>query len=33
VVAHNNVHHSKQYPSSVMITVVKRPAQTTSSPR
>jgi putative CocE/NonD family hydrolase len=25
VVAHNNVHHSRQYPSSLTITVVKRP--------
>jgi uncharacterized protein len=30
VVAHSAVHHSKQYPSSISITVVKRPAQTTA---
>jgi len=30
VVAHNAVHHSKQYPSSVTVTVVKRPAPSTA---
>jgi hypothetical protein len=30
VVAHNNVHHSKQYPSAITVTVVKRPAQPTA---
>jgi putative CocE/NonD family hydrolase len=28
IVAHNVVHHSKQYPSSITITVVKKPAST-----
>ncbi|HZT75694.1 MAG TPA: CocE/NonD family hydrolase [Vicinamibacterales bacterium] len=28
VVAHNGVHHSKQYPSAVTITIVKKPAST-----
>jgi hypothetical protein len=32
VVAHNTVHHSKQYPSSITITVVKRPAPTAARP-
>jgi hypothetical protein len=32
VVAHNAVHHSKQYPSSITITVVKRPAPTAARP-
>src|SRR5438046_10652659 len=31
VVAHNAVHHSKQYPSAVTVTTVKR-AQTSSAP-
>ena len=30
VVAHNVVHHSKQYPSRVTVTVVKPPAPTSS---
>jgi putative CocE/NonD family hydrolase len=30
VIAHNVVHHSKQYPSSVTVTVVKRPAPSTA---
>ena len=30
IVAHNAVHHSKQYPSSLTVTVVKRPASTPS---
>jgi len=30
VIAHNAVHHSKQYPSSVTVTVVKRPAPSTA---
>src|SRR5205085_11728779 len=33
VVAHNAVHHSKQYPSSMTITVVKRPAATSPTAR
>ena len=32
VVAHNVVHHSKQYPSSVTVTVVKKPAPATAIP-
>ncbi len=32
VVAHNAVHHSKQYPSQVTITVVKRPVSTAPQP-
>jgi hypothetical protein len=32
VVAHNAVHHSRQYPSSVTFTVVKRQQQTDSHP-
>jgi uncharacterized protein len=31
VVAHNVVHHSKQYPSEITITIVKRPATTSVS--
>jgi putative CocE/NonD family hydrolase len=33
IVAHNGVHHSKQYPSQVTVTVMRRPAATTSSSR
>jgi putative CocE/NonD family hydrolase len=33
VVAHNAVHHSKQYPSAMTITVVKRPAATSQAAR
>jgi len=33
VVAHNAVHHSKQYPSAMTITVVKRPASTSQAVR
>ena len=33
VVAHNAVHHSKQYPSQVIVTVVKRPATSSASRR
>ena len=33
VVAHNAVHHSKQYPSALTITVVKRPAATSQAAR
>src|SRR5215212_1601166 len=32
VIAHNAVHHSKQYPSEIKITVVKKPA-TPSTPQ
>jgi hypothetical protein len=32
IVAHNTVHHSKQYPSSVTFSVVKRPAPTSARP-
>ncbi len=31
VVAHNAVHHSKQYPSEITVTIVKRPATTSAS--
>src|ERR1700741_2458958 len=31
VVAHNAVHHSKQYPSSLTVTVVRRPAATSQA--
>jgi predicted acyl esterase len=31
VVAHNAVHHSTHYPSSITVTVVKRPGATTAS--
>jgi putative CocE/NonD family hydrolase len=31
VVAHNAVHHSKQYPSAVTVTVVKRPSATSQA--
>ena len=31
VVAHNAVHHSKQYPSAVTVTVVKKPAEATAA--
>jgi putative CocE/NonD family hydrolase len=30
IVAHNAVHHSKQYPSQITVTVVKRPGATTA---
>jgi putative CocE/NonD family hydrolase len=30
VVAHNAVHHSKQYPSAVTVTIVKKPATSTA---
>jgi len=30
VVAHNGVHHSKQYPSQITLTVVKRPTSSTA---
>jgi putative CocE/NonD family hydrolase len=33
VVAHNAVHHSKQYPSAVTVTVVKRPSTTSQADR
>jgi uncharacterized protein len=33
VVAHNSVHHSKQYPSQITVTVVKRPAPPTAGAR
>ena len=33
VVAHNAVHHSKQYPSQVTITVVKRATPPTAAPQ
>jgi putative CocE/NonD family hydrolase len=33
VVAHNAVHHSKQYPSSVTVTVVKRPSASSQAAR
>jgi putative CocE/NonD family hydrolase len=33
VVAHNAVHHSKQYPSALTVTVVKRPAATSQAAR
>jgi putative CocE/NonD family hydrolase len=33
VVAHNAVHHSKQYPSQITVTVVKRPAPPTAGAR
>jgi uncharacterized protein len=33
VVAHNAVHHSKQYPSQITVTVVRRPASTNSAGR
>lgn len=32
VVAHNSVHHSKQYPSQIIITTVKRPSSATAQP-
>jgi len=33
LIAHNAVHHSKQYPSAVTVTVVKRPAATSQAAR
>ncbi|HXI30293.1 MAG TPA: CocE/NonD family hydrolase [Vicinamibacterales bacterium] len=33
VVAHNAVHHSKQYPSALTVTVVRRPASTSQAAR
>src|SRR5262249_22384269 len=33
IVAHNVVHHSRQYPSSLTVTVVRRPAPTSQAAR